>query len=128
MDKTLESFLHPHRKPNVKFKLPAFDEEFEMRALSVDETIAIDKEAHDKDWPYSEVLIHYVAAALVTPNLRSKDLQDALSEQAGHKLMDPYDVYRALFNGPESAKIVSKYIDVQNLNMSFSQKVEEAKN
>lgn len=128
MDKTLESFLHPHRKPNVKFRLPAFDEEFEMRVLSVDETMRIDKEASDKGWKGSDVLHHYAAEALVTPNLRSKELQDALSAEAGRKVLDPYDAYKLLFNGAEAAAIMGKYVDIVNLGISFSERVQEAKN
>lgn len=128
MDKSLESFLHPKRKENVKFKLPSFDTELEMRQLSVDETVAINKEASAKGWDGSETIMHYAAEALVMPDLRNKELQDALTEKTGSKVMSPFDTYRALFNGPESSQIVAKYIDIANLGVSFSEKVETAKN
>jgi hypothetical protein len=127
MDKSLQSFLHPHRKPNIKFRLPAFDEEFEMRPLSVDETMRIDKEASEKGWKGSEVLHHYAAESLVKPNLRNKELQDALAEKVGHKILNPYDAYRSLFNGPEAAAIAGKYVEIANLGISFTKRVEEAK-
>jgi len=128
MDKTLESFLHPHRKPNVKFRLPSFDAELEMRALSIDETTQIDKEATEKSLTYTEVLNRYAVEALVVPNLHNKELLDALSEREGHKILNSYDAYKVLFSGPEAALIMSKYVDIANLDISFSEKVEEAKN
>jgi hypothetical protein len=128
MDKSLESFLHPKRSPNVKFKIPSFDTELEMRQLTVDETVAVDKEAAAKGWTGGETIMHYAAESLVMPNLHNVELQDALAEQVGHKIIDPFTVYRALFTGPESSQIVAKYIDIANLGVSFSEKVETAKN
>ncbi len=128
MDKTLESFLHPHRKPNVKFRLPAFDGEFEMRELTVDEMSKINKEAAEKKWAYFDILNHYAAEALVTPDLHNAQLQDALSDKAGHKIISVYDAYRTLFTGPESTKITGKFVDIANLSITFNEKIETAKN
>jgi hypothetical protein len=128
MDKTLESFLHPKRHPNIRFRLPAFESELEIRELTVDETARIDREAAEKGWQGSEVIRRYAAQALVTPDLHAKELLDALSEREGHKILNAYDAFKALFTGPEATKIAGKYIDLANLGVSFPQKVEEAKN
>lgn len=128
MDKTLESFLHPKRHPNIKFRLPAFESEFEMRELTVDETAKIDKEAAKKEWTGSEVIMHYAAEALKVPDLRNAELQDALSEKSGHKIRNPYDAFKEMFTGPESTKITGQYIELANLGTTFPEKVEEAKN
>ena len=128
MDKTLESFLHPHRKPNVKFRLPAFDEEFEMRALTAPEGIKCALFAQQRDLPAGLAMLPNVAEALVTPNLRNKDLQDALSEKAGKKIMEPYDAALALFTDSELATLIDIYSKLTVTPVEYSQGIEQAKN
>ncbi|QAT48590.1 hypothetical protein EQM14_01660 [Caproiciproducens sp. NJN-50] len=128
MDKTLESFLHPHRKPNLKVRLKGFDEEFEFRQLSANEGIEVAKDSASKDLPGSLPLVPTMAAAMVKPNLRSKELQDALSEKCGHKIMEPYDALIELITDSELAELMKAYSDFVNANADFMDGVKEAKN
>mgnify|MGYP000862953930 FL=1 len=128
MDKTLESFLHPHRKPNVKFRLPAFDGEFEMRALTTPEGIKCALFSQQRDIPAGLAMIPNVAEALVVPNLRNKDLQDALSEKTGKKIMEPYDAAIAMFTDSEMATLIDIYNRLTITPVEYSQGIEQAKN
>nr|DAK78387.1 MAG TPA: tail assembly chaperone protein [Caudoviricetes sp.] len=128
MDKTLESFLHPHRKPNVKFRLPAFDEEFEMRALTAQEGINCAVFADQRGVPAGLSMMPNVAESLVTPNLRNKELQDALSEKTGKKVMEPYDAALALFTDSEMAVLISEYSKLTTTAVEYSKDIETAKN
>lgn len=128
MDKSLESFLHPHRKPNVKFRLPAFDGEFEMRALSAPEGINCAVFAEQRNIPAGLAMMPNVAEALVTPNLRNKDLQDVLSEKTGKKIMEPYDAALAMFTDSEMAALISEYSKLTMTPVEYSKGIEQAKN
>lgn len=128
MDKTLESFLHPHRKSNMKFHMTGFDEEFEMRQLSAKEGIEAAVFAEQRKIPAGLAMIPNVAMALVKPNLRNKDLLDALSEKAGHKILEPYDAALELFTDSELAMLTKIYSDLATVNTEFEGAVKEAKN
>lgn len=128
LDKTLESFLHPHRRENIRFKLSSFDEEFEMKALTAAEDLRIAKKVREKDLSDIEALACYAAEALVVPNLHSKKLLDALSEREGHKILSAYDALKIMFNGAEVSALVEIYQKHANVVMDFQNEVEEAKN
>lgn len=128
MEKTLESFLHPHRSPNIKFKLPSFDGEFEMRALTVDEDLAISRDAREHEEGGAELLARYSAESLVSPNLHSADLLDELSKIKGRKILNTFDAFKEMFDAPEASAITAKYIKLSNLSTGFEEKVKEAKN
>ncbi|MBS5784087.1 MAG: hypothetical protein KID04_14590 [Clostridium sp.] len=129
MDKTLMQFLHPERKPNAKFKLGPFgDAEFEMRVLGADEMASISAEVQSKGLKGVEALYPAVAASLVTPNLRSADLLDALSEREGRKILSPVDALKAIFTGDEVAALIGIYNDHADVTINFEEKVKEAKN
>jgi hypothetical protein len=128
MDKSLKSFLHPHRKPNVKFRLPAFDEEFEMRQLTAKEGMQAAILAQKRDLPAGLSMIPNVAMALVKPNLRNKELQDALSEKTGKKILEPYDAAMAMFTDSEMAVLIDVYSKLAQTPVEFSEAVETAKN
>lgn len=128
MDKTLESFLHPLRKPNVKFTLPSFDTELEMRALTAQEGLDNADFVESRGLKNAAALVPTIANALVVPNLRNKDLLDALSEKVGHKILNPYDAAIALFSEAEVAKLIEIYNTHFNVTASFSEDIETAKN
>lgn len=128
MDKTLESFLHPHRKPNVRFRLPAFDEEFEMRQLTAKEGIQTALFSEQRNIPAGLAVIPNVAEALVKPNLHNKELQDALSQKVGKKIMEPYDAALALFTDSELATLVNEYNKLTVTPVEYSKEIEAAKN
>jgi hypothetical protein len=128
MDKTLESFLHPHRKPNVKFRLPAFDGEFEMRALTAQEGIDCAVFAEQRGIPAGLAMMPNVAEGLVTPDLHNAELQDMLSEKAGKKIMEPYDAALAMFTDSEMATLVSIYSKLTVTPVEYLEGIEQAKN
>lgn len=129
MDKTLMQFLHPERKPNIKFKLGSFgDAEFEMRVLSADEMAQISADVQTKGLKGVEALYPAVAASLVTPNLRSSDLLDALSEREGRKILNPMDALKALFDGNEISALIGIYDEHAAVTVDFEKAVEEVKN
>jgi len=124
--KSLNSFLNPKRKPNLKFKLPAFAEEFEMRLLSADEDLQIGKEMQGQS--AVELITRYVAESLVTPDLHSKELLDALSEREGKKIIDAAEALKCLVNGAELSALIGVYNEYANVTVDFDKKVDEIKN
>lgn len=128
MDKTLESFLHPHRKPNVKFTLPSFDAQMEMRALTAQEGLDNSDLVESRGLKNAAALVPTIATALIVPNLRSKELLDALSEKEGRKILNSYDAAISLFSEAEIAKLIEIYNTHFNVTASFSEDVETAKN
>jgi hypothetical protein len=128
MDKSLESFLHPHRKPNAVFHLTSFEEEFEMRQLSAKEGVEIGMFTRRRNLPFELSMIPNVAAALVRPNLHSAELLEALSEKAGHKILEPYDAALELFTDSELATLVRVYSKLASVETDFEKSVKEAKN
>lgn len=124
--KSLSSFLNPKRKPNIKFKLPAFEEEFEMRLLSAEEDFQIGKEMQGQG--AVELITRYVAESLVVPDLHSKELLDALSEREGKKIIDSVDALKHIVNGAELSTLIGVYNDYANVTVDFGEKVNEIKN
>lgn len=124
--KSLSSFLNPKRKPNIKFKLPAFEEEFEMRLLSAEEDFQIGKEMQGQG--AVELITRYVAESLVVPDLHSKELLDALSEREGKKIIDSVDALKCIVNGAELSALIGVYNDFANVTVDFGEKVNEIKN
>lgn len=127
--KSLNSFLNPKRKPNLKIKLsPDFiDEdgnviEWELRQLTSKEGLDIDGEN------YKEVMTSYIAESLVYPYLHDKELLDRLSEREGHTIRSAKDALIALVNDNELAALIDAYNKFNELTTDFSEKVEEAKN
>lgn len=128
MDKTLESFLNPKRKPNVKFHLTGFAGEFEMRAISTQEGLEIDKDIQAKQLSGASALVPYVAESLVKPDLHNAELLTALSEKAGHKILSAYDACVAMFNDAEMATLAEVYTRHVRTTANFEEDVETAKN
>lgn len=128
MDKSLESFLHPTRKPDLKFSMTGFKEQFEFRQLSAKEGIDIAKFTEKRGIPVGLSMLPNIAAALVKPDLRNKELQDALAERCGHKIMEPYDAMLELFTDSELAKLVQIYSNFVNVTAKFEEDIKEAKN
>lgn len=130
--KTFDAFLKPKRKENLKFVLSDVftDEdgnpiEWEMRQLSATEGIEISKNAPEN---YTELMAVYVSNALVVPNLKDKDLLSALSAREGRTILKPVDALKCIVTDAELARLVSLYIQHNDLGTNFTEKVEEAKN
>lgn len=128
MDKTLESFLHPKRKPNVKFNLTGFPNEFEMAAVPAQQGVEIQDFVESRNLNGTGILIATMAESLKVPDLRNVELQDALSAKVGKKLMHPYDVALAMFTDAEIAALVQIYSTKFRVDVDFNKDVETAKN
>ncbi|WP_101698106.1 phage tail assembly chaperone [Clostridium minihomine] len=129
MDKSLELFLNPNRKPNKKFKMSTFGEaEFEMKVLSAEEGAQASVIAREKKLQGIEMLYPTIIASLVSPNLRSAELLDALSQREGRKVLDAMDAFKLLFTDAEVSSLISIYNDYAEVTFDFNDKVEEAKN
>jgi len=126
--KSLNSFLNPKRKPNLKFKLEAFEEEFEMRLLSAQEDTEISKQIAGGGETGVDIMTRYVAESLVVPDLHSKELLDALSEREGRKVLDVADALKCLVNGAELSKLITIYNDFANVTVDFGKEVNDIKN
>lgn len=127
--KSLDSFLNPKRKPNLKIPLsPAFvDEkgipiEWEMKQLTAKEGLNIEGEN------YKEIMTAYVAESLVFPNLHDKSLLDGLTEREGHKVLSAKDALLCIVNDNEIAKLIEEYTRFNELTTDFNKLVDEAKN
>ena len=59
--KSLNSFLNPKRKKEIRFKLPAFEDEFVMRPLTLKEDLKLAEEYGDKS--NTEMMIVYARNA-----------------------------------------------------------------
>ena len=125
--KNLDSFLHPERKPNIKFKLSSFADEFEMRVLSAEEDREIVRSLGDRK-DATDALIAYAAEALVVPDLRDAAFQNALAKNAGHPIMNPSDALIAMTTSAELAQIISVYTDYSGIDITFQDEVKEVKN
>ncbi len=130
---SLNSFLNPRRKENLKFILSsAFVDdngkeiEWEMRQLSASEGIELQKQVTSND--YSEVMANYVANSLVYPNLKDKQLLEGLSKKEGRPVLKAVDALKLMVTDSELASLISKYIDYNDLTDSFEEKVEDVKN
>lgn len=129
MDKTLMQFLHPERKPNAKFKLGSFgDAEFEMRVLGADELAQISADVQTGGMKGVEAMYPAIAASLVTPNLRSADLLEALSDREGRKILNPVDALKAMFTGSEISALIMIYDKHADVETDFGKAVDDAKN
>lgn len=85
---SFDSFLNPERKPNIRFKLSPYPDEFEMRLLSAEEDREILRRMQgDKKLDGADALIAYAAEALVVPDLHNADFQDKLSKKAGRPIL-----------------------------------------
>ncbi len=130
---TLKNFLHPVRKPNTKFVLSdAFvdDEgkplEWEMRQIGAKEGIEIANEV--EELPGMESMMHYVAAALVTPNLKAKEVVDAYAAEHNGKIGSPAEILAELITDGEFGRLMDVYTKHNKANYEFNKLVEEAKN
>lgn len=131
--KTFNGFLHPKRKENLKFVLSdAFvDEdgtplEWEMRQLSAKEGMELTKNLTSTET--SEIWAHYVANALVVPNLRDAEFLEDLSKREGRKILDPLDALYCLVTDGELAKLMELYNEHNSVYSGFQKAVQEAKN
>lgn len=127
--KSLQSFLNPKRKPNLKFKLPAFEEEFEMRFLTSDELMELGKTTRMKgETGQLEIMARQVAESLVTPDLHNKELLQALSERENKTILDPVEALKYIVNGAELAELIDIYTNYSDITVDFGNKIEEVKN
>lgn len=130
--KSLNSFLNPKRKENLKFVLSdAFIEdskpiEWEMRQLSAQEGLELQNQITSKS--YTEVMAVYVAHSLVVPNLRDKELLDGLTQREGKPILKAADALKALVTDAELASLITKYTELNSLTSDFGAKVKEVKN
>lgn len=132
--KDLKSFLQPKRKENLKFVLSdAFvgedgkPLEWEMRQLTAQEGIEYNRNLGDKP-SYMDIMVGYVARALVYPDLRDAELLRELSKQHGKPILNPEEALKLLTNDNELARLIELYNQHNNLTESFAKKVDEAKN
>lgn len=130
---TLKNFLHPVRKPNTKFVLSdAFvdDEgkplEWEMRQIGAKEGVELAKETEDLSG--TETLTYYIAASLVTPNLKAKEIVDDYAEKHNGKIGSPVEILLELVTDGEMAKLINIYLEHSKATTNFAELVEEAKN
>lgn len=127
--KSLDSFLNPKRKPNLKIALsPAFADEkgnpieWELKQLSAREGLNIEGNG------YKEIMTAYVAESLVYPNLHDAELLKGLSEREGRKILNAKDALIALLNDNELATLIEAYTKFNDLTTDFGELVKEAKN
>ncbi len=126
---SFDSFLNPERKPNIRFKLSSYPDEFEMRLLSAEEDREILRRMReDKKVDSADALIAYAAEALVIPDLRNADFQNKLSKIAGHPIMSPADALVAMTTSAELAAILNTYAEFSGVDVTFTEGVEEIKN
>lgn len=130
---TLKNFLYPVRKQNMKFILSdAFvdDEgkplEWEMRQIGAKEGVEIARET--EGMTPVESMAHYVAAALVVPNLKSKEMVDAFAEIHNGKIMNPTEILLELVTDGELGRLMDVYNQQNKTTKNFAKLVEEAKN
>lgn len=131
--KSLNSFLNPKRKENLKFVLSdAFiDEaghpiEWEMRQLSAQEGLELQSQISDTN--YTTVMTEYVATAMVYPNLHDAELLNGLSQKAGRKILKASDALVAMLTDAELAEAINQYSKYNELTTGIEEKVEEVKN
>ncbi len=131
--KSLNSFLNPKRKENLKFVLSdAFiDEsgqpiEWEMRQLSAQEGLELQNQISDAN--YTTVMTEYVAAAMVYPNLHDVELLNGLSQKVGRKILKASDALVAMLTDAELAEVINRYSKYNELTTGIEKKVEEVKN
>lgn len=131
---SLNSFLNPKRKPNLKFVLSdAYVDdngkpiEWEMRQVTAAEGMRIS--SLDLTG-YKEIMSEYVAEALVYPDLRDKDLIEGIAEKLGRKgaILSPSEVLIGMTLDSEMAYLIDRYVDYSNLTVNFTEEVIEAKN
>ena len=130
---TLKNFLNPVRKENIKFVLSdAFvDDEgkplqWEMRQISAKEGTEIAKETADLSGV--ESMTAYVAAALVTPNLKSAELVSAFAERHGGKILTPAEILMELVTDGELGRLIEIYNRHNRAANRFEDLEKEAKN
>lgn len=128
----LKNFLHPKRKENLKFVLsPAFTDdegnplEWEIRELTAAEGMEISSET--KNLSSTEMMMRYVAEALVVPNLKDAELVKMVAEESGGKIKAPYEILQDLLTDAEAAELFKRY-NQQNSAGKFEEQVDAAKN
>nr|WP_319488474.1 hypothetical protein [uncultured Caproiciproducens sp.] len=127
--KSLDSFLNPKRKPNLKIPLsPAFvDErgniiEWELKQLTSKEGLDIDGDN------YKDIMTACIAESLIYPDMHDAELLKGLSEREGHKILSAKEALLALTTDPEMAALIEAYNKYNELTTDFNKKVGEAKN
>ena len=126
---SFDSFLNPERKPNIRFKLSPYPDEFEMRLLSAEEDREILRRMQgDKKLDGADALIAYAAEALVVPDLHNADFQDKLSKKAGRPILSPADALVAMTTSSELSAILGAYTEFSGVDVTFTEGVEEIKN
>ncbi len=130
---TLKNFLNPVRKENIKFTLSdAFvDDEgkplqWEMRQIGAREGTEIAKETAELSGV--ESMTAYVAAALVTPNLKSIELVNAFAEKHNGKILTPAEILMELVTDGELGRLIEIYNRHNRAAGRFEDLEKEAKN
>lgn len=125
---SLQSFLHPKRKANLKFRLGGFESELEMRMLTAQEDLELMKTVKDGRLEGIDIVMLYLAESLVMPDLHNKDFLEGLSEREGRKIINAVDALKLVFNGAEVAKLIDIYNQYTDVVVKFSDEVEKVKN
>lgn len=130
---SLKNFLHPKRKENIRFVLSdSFADEqgnpleWEMRQIRAKEGMEISRDCEGT--PDIETMAHYIAEALVMPNLKSTEIVDAMAQEHNGKIMSPAEILLELVTDGEFAKLVRIYNQHNQATMDFQELKEEAKN
>ncbi len=131
--KSLQSFLHPKRKENLRFALSdAFvgedgkPIEWEMRQLSAAEGMELTRALDGKN--YMDVMTAYVAKSLVYPNLHDKELLEALGKREGRPVFKAADALVCMLSDAELGNLINRYTQLNELTTGISELISEAKN
>lgn len=131
--KSLNSFLNPKRKENLKFVLSdAFQDEagkpiqWEMRQITAQEGLEIQKAVGNRD--YTAIMTAYVAEALAYPNMHDKELLEGLSKKASRPILRASDALLTMLTDAELASLISRYTEYNDLATGISELVDEVKN
>ena len=130
--KTLNAFLNPEEKPNLRFVLSdRFKDEngkpieWELRPISLTESLEISKKYAHSD--AGEIIAATIAQALVIPDLRDKALLDGLSKREGRSILDPLTALKVMLTDSEYGRLSSKYFKYNEFK-GFDASIEAAKN
>lgn len=131
--KSLNSFLNPKRKENLKFVLSeAFVDdtgepiEWEMRQLSAKEGVDLKKQADGTD--YQTLMATLISEALVFPDLHDKELLEGLSAQKKRPVLKASDALMTITSDAEFGQLWNLYTTHNEVVVNFKDAVDEAKN
>lgn len=133
MSSKLQAFFKKNKRgqENVKFKLPNFDEELEIRVISSKEMETINnlatkmktgkKGRQEPTFDATTYNRELCIASLVVPNLHDAELQ------ASYGCMGASELFGEMFNWGEQSVILEKIAEAANID-NINDLVDEAKN